>query len=85
MPVDLNACNNVLSTLSKGEISPIKYQLQSSIDYVSKTSQLYVERKADETISVVLNATAQGQSSIKLARIFKQKAENNQGSCEKLL
>ncbi|CAC5416402.1 unnamed protein product [Mytilus coruscus] len=84
MPVDLNTCNNVLSTLTKGEISPLKYKLKSSIDSVSKTSQLYVERKADEAVSAVLNAIAPGQSNILLARILKgkQKAENNQGSCE---
>ncbi|VDI38611.1 Hypothetical predicted protein [Mytilus galloprovincialis] len=71
-----------LVPVGSGEISPLKYQLQSSIETVSKTTQLYVERKADEAISAVLNAIAPGQSSILLARIFKQKADNNQGSSD---
>ncbi|XP_052097174.1 uncharacterized protein LOC127732145 [Mytilus californianus] len=60
--IDLSTCNTVFATLSKGEVSPLKYQLQTNFNSVTSTTQRYVERKADELICTVLNAIAPGQS-----------------------
>jgi predicted DNA-binding ribbon-helix-helix protein len=62
LDIPLSDVNHALELLSKGEISPVKYQLQSDIDSLKPSSLRAIKRKASLSVTALLEGIAPGQS-----------------------
>ncbi|CAC5415963.1 unnamed protein product [Mytilus coruscus] len=59
----LSVINQALSTIGRGSISPLKFQLSKPLNDVKESTLRYIKRKATESIDVLLDSIAPGQSS----------------------
>ena len=59
---DLETCNSAIEMLSRGKISPLKYQLQTPLSEVTPQSRNYIRRKATQVVHSLLQKFAPGQS-----------------------
>ncbi|CAG2186471.1 unnamed protein product [Mytilus edulis] len=72
----LSEINQALSTIGRGSISPLKFQLSKPLDDVKESTLRYIKRKATESIDVLLESIAPGQSSDLKKLIFSEGIKN---------
>ncbi|VDI25386.1 Hypothetical predicted protein [Mytilus galloprovincialis] len=72
----LSKTNQALSTIGRGSISPLKFQLSKPLDDVKESTLRYIKRKATESIDVLLESIAPGQSSDLKKLIFSEGIKN---------
>ncbi|CAG2204934.1 unnamed protein product [Mytilus edulis] len=60
----LSEINQALSTIGRGSISPLKFQLSKPLDDVKESTLRYIKRKATESIDVLLDSIAQSEAAL---------------------
>ena len=83
LPVTVKDINTAIEIISKGSVSPIRFRLQTSLDCVDGVTRRLVKRKAQESVDVLLDSIAPGQSTALLKLITDDKPNNEQNE-EKL-
>ncbi|XP_071148668.1 uncharacterized protein [Mytilus edulis] len=60
----LSEINQALSTIGRGSISPLKFQLSKPLDDVKESTLRYIKRKATESFDVLLDSIAQSEAAL---------------------
>ena len=58
----LSDINTIIDSLGKGSVSPLRFRLQKPLDETADSTKRYLKRKAEETLTLVFEKIAPGQS-----------------------